>query len=793
MRFHLFLCQMHFAGLIILLTTSAAFKLNSVCETMLLKRGLRSLRLRASMNNDKLSETISTVKTKIRPLSTVGGTLNERQSEAMSRVKGPLAVTAGPGSGKTNMLTSRIASLIIDHKVPSHQVMAVTFTNKAAREMRERVGKLIGVDMKAISSWSKYTEVPEIGTFHSICLRILRQEMIYTPFNSSFSIYDDSDQLKLVKGVLVNLGIKIAKDVEDEEDFEAVYKGTTREVIVDPDRVQKAINNAKCDALQPEDYGIPESAAYDPKIASFALIYQQYQKELFANNALDFGEIICMTYRLLRDNTELREKYQEKFHYIHVDEFQDTNKAQYLWLLMLAGKDYGGKDNICVVGDEDQSVYGWRGAKATNMKNFEKDFPTTHHVKLEQNYRSTQKILNAANHLIKFNVERKDKTLWTENDEGQNIIVAQLEDDKGEAEAVVMEVKRLINFSINQAKLNKGNVRTYADFCILYRTNALSQAFEGILRREKIPYEITKGLRFYDRAEIKDIIAYLSVIINPYDCISIKRIINNPKKKIGPKTIRELEEYYVNIQDNDEIEKLNFLEVIEKASNGEILKFSKATKSNLQIFSTVLKDLRSIQPNVLLSQLLSSLLDTSGYMMKLAEEDTEESATRVNNLSELFNMILDFEKEELYGLTDEESNEKKSQLLGIFLEQCSLSSGADANKEEGDEGAPVHKLKMMTLHSSKGLEFPVVFLVGMEEQIIPSKRNPVLEEERRLCFVGMTRARELLYILFAQRRRQFGQSANHTPSRFLKEIPRSSVEMKIFNVPKNDYQNQYRR
>jgi DNA helicase-2/ATP-dependent DNA helicase PcrA len=437
----------------------------------------------------------------------VGASLNEKQNEAMSRVKGPLAVTAGPGSGKTNMLTSRIASLIIDHKVPSHQVMAVTFTNKAAKEMRERVGKLIGVDMKAITSWSTYTEVPEIGTFHSICLRILRQEMIYTPFNSSFSIYDDSDQLKLVKGVLVNLGIKTAKDIEDEEeDSEGAYTGTKREVVVDPDRVQKAINNAKCDALEPEDYGIPESAAYDPKIASFAKIYQQYQKELFANNALDFGEIICMTYRLLRDNKGLREKYQEKFHYIHVDEFQDTNKAQYLWLLMLAGKDYGGKNNICVVGDEDQSVYGWRGAKASNMMNFENDFPTSHHVKLEQNYRSTQKILNAANHLIKFNVERKDKTLWTENDEGQNIIIGQLEDDKGEAEAVVLEVKRLINLSINQAKLNKGTVRTYADFCILYRTNALSQAFEVILRREKIPYEITKGLRFYDRAEIKDII-----------------------------------------------------------------------------------------------------------------------------------------------------------------------------------------------------------------------------------------------------------------------------------------------
>ena len=500
--------------------------------------------------------------------------LNDRQREAVLATDGPLIVLAGAGSGKTKMLTSRIAYLIQEKKVPPYQVLAVTFTNKAAAEMRERVNRSLGFEeSQAAPVWRDQSLTsPEIGTFHSVCIRLIRRELIHTPFTKPFVVYDDSDQLSLIKSALSALNI-------DDKSFS-------------PKSIQAQINRAKCEAIEPHEMEPPPHDIFGRQVKR---VYEWYQKELLLNHALDFGEIICMAYRLLRDSSELREKYQKRYRYIHVDEYQDTNRAQYLLLSILTGVKKGGHSNICVVGDEDQSIYKWRGADIQNILDFEKDYPGARVIKLEQNYRSTKTILAVAGHVIRNNRSRKDKTLWTENEEGNRVIRAQLADERAEAEMAVSEIKK------TAAQEN----RTLSEFAIFYRTNAQSRQFEDVLRRENMPYQVVGGLRFYDRKEIKDLISYLKVILNPFDSISLKRIINVPARGIGKTTLEKLEQ----IQSSGSLgSSLSYWEVLERAATDSSLT-SGGTAKKLARFVEMVLLLKKNHPQFPLEYLEKSTLN----------------------------------------------------------------------------------------------------------------------------------------------------------------------------------------
>ncbi|MEN9723773.1 MAG: PcrA [Pseudomonadota bacterium] len=667
--------------------------------------------------------------------------LNAPQREAVTTTDGPLIVLAGAGSGKTRMLTSRIAHLIEGKGVPPHQVLAVTFTNKAAGEMKERVAHSLQIQFSE-NPWStgSWLGTPEIGTFHSVCMRLLRREGHCTPFSRPFVIYDDSDQLSLIKTAMEKLAI-------DEKQFS-------------PKAIQGTINRLKCDALEPANF---EPDRHDFFSRQAKRVYEQYQKDLFANNAIDFGEIICMTYRVLRDHPEVRAKYQSRFRYIHVDEYQDTNRAQYLLLSMLASRSHGGHENICVVGDEDQSIYKWRGADIRNILDFEQDYPGARVVKLEQNYRSSSTIIRASSQVIRNNSQRRDKTLFTENPAGEPLTRAHLPDERAEAEYVISEVKR--------RAVREG--RTYSDFAIFYRTNAQSRQFEDVLRREKIPYQIVGGLRFYDRKEIKDVLAYFKVILNPSDSISLKRIINVPGRGIGKTTIDKLEELQLRIERQE----------LAGFSSGDASLWqalglaaadsqftSSATAKKLAGFVTMVQRLVTDQPRLLLSDLYQLILNETGYVQDLRKEGSEEALSRIENLEEFHSLLLEFEEDLLSSVPEEERSARYGDLLALFIEQSALASEAD---QQGD-GVSV---KLMTLHASKGLEFPVVFLVGMEEGLFPSikaweaESEEDLEEERRLCYVGMTRAREILYLTHVSMRRIWGNVSYQEPARFFLEIP----------------------
>ncbi|OFZ23349.1 MAG: hypothetical protein A2X94_03755 [Bdellovibrionales bacterium GWB1_55_8] len=669
--------------------------------------------------------------------------LNDRQREAVLATEGPLIVLAGAGSGKTKMLTSRICHLIEAQGVPAHRILAMTFTNKAAGEMRERVARMLAESAR--QGGGGYLGNPELGTFHSVCVRLLRRELGRTPFTKPFVIYDDSDQLSLIKRVQERLSI-------DDKAFS-------------PKGIQAAINRAKCDAISPEEM---ESAPHDIFGRQVKRVYDQYQKDLVVNNALDFGEIICMTYRLLRDCEDVRETYQDRFRYIHVDEYQDTNRAQYLLLSMLAKKQFGGHENICVVGDEDQSIYKWRGADIRNILDFESDYPGAQVVKLEQNYRSTKTIIAAAGHVIKNNLTRKDKTLWTENEDGLPIVHAQLPDERAEAELVVSEIKRQ----------GSHEGRGYGDFAIFYRTNAQSRQFEDVLRREKIPYQVVGGLRFYDRKEIKDILSYLKVILNPTDSVNLRRIINVPARAIGKTTIEKLDEVMMASQGP-----ITFWEILERAALDPSMT-SAGTARKIGAFVQLIRKITEEQPKLLLSELYHLILDETGYVRELRKEGTEEAEARIENLEELDTIFQEFEEDQFNQLSEEERKaqpeERKRALLPAFIEQSSLVS--DLDSMEGQASS----VKMMTLHSSKGLEFPVVFLVGMEEGLFPSVRaweeasEEDIEEERRLCYVGMTRARERLFLSNVVVRRIWGNVNYQEPSRFFVEIPGRFLEMRDF-------------
>ncbi len=618
--------------------------------------------------------------------------LNDKQKEAVINTEGPCLVIAGAGSGKTKVLTHKIAYLITEKNVKPWNILAITFTNKAANEMKERIGNLIGEGINDM--W--------VGTFHSICLRVLRRYIERLGYNSDFLIFDTSDQKALVKECLkeANLDDKIFTD-----------RGVLAE-----------ISNAKNEMLTPTQYKLRANGEYRKE--KIAEIYEKYQVKLQKNNAVDFDDIINLTITILTENPDVLEYYSDKFKYVLVDEYQDTNKAQFTLITLLSCR----HGNITVVGDNDQGIYSFRGADISNILNFEKDFPGTRIIKLEQNYRSTKAILDAANAVIKHNEKKYEKNLWTEQEGGH------------------------IPFVVEQInKLKREEYYKNSDFTILYRMNAQSRSMEDILRRENMPYKIIGGLKFYERKEIKDTIAYLRIIQNPSDNVSLQRVINEPKRGIGATSLEKV----ANIAEANDI---SMYEVIKNAETYGLNKVF----LNSREFVSVIEELSSKKTEMLVSDIIKEVLNKTGYTKALELENTAQAKSRIENLDEFLTVAMEFE----------EQNADNS--LSEFLESITLSSDID-NMEETEDS-----VTLMTLHTAKGLEFPVVFLIGMEEGLFPSYRSigetRELEEERRLCYVGITRAREYLYMTCAEQRTIFGSTSCNKISRFLEEIPEELVE-----------------
>lgn len=664
--------------------------------------------------------------------------LNESQRAGVEAALGPVLVIAGAGSGKTKMLTARIVHLMSEHQVAAHNILAVTFTNKAAGEMRHRVSRALGLSPDALDPPPPYLArvaltQPTIGTFHSVCVRILRREIDRTPFRNQFVIYDDSDQLSLVKDCFSQLNLS--------------------EKTFSPKSFQHGINQAKCSALEPHELVGNEYNLYAKNLAR---VYELYQREMFKSNAIDFGEIITLTYRLLRDNPDILQKYQQLYKFIHIDEYQDTNRAQYLLVKLLAS----GHRNLCVVGDEDQSIYKWRGADIRNILDFEKDYAEAVVVKLEQNYRSSQTIITASSAVISNNTSRKAKKLWTSNEVGSRIRRFQVSDDRAESELVVAQMK--------QECANNGFA--FSDVSIFYRTNAQSRVLEDVLRRERIPYKIIGGLRFYDRKEIKDVLAYFRVLVNGDDSVSFKRIINVPQRSIGKATVDKVDEFAVK-------NGLTFEQGLRQSAGNELL--TGAPKRKLGEFAHLLDDLRGLLRSKSLSEFYHELIDRTRYVEELRQENTDESLSRIENLQEFDSILVEFEEMQR-GAAEKAGGElpNADQLLPLFLENVTLVG----EQKEGEAESVAGTVSLMTLHTSKGLEFPLVFIVGMEEGLFPSIRayeeenEEDIEEERRLCYVGMTRAKRQLYLTHAVCRRVYGNIVYHDPSRFFNEMPPELVE-----------------
>ena len=631
--------------------------------------------------------------------------LNDKQYEAVVNTEGPCLVIAGAGSGKTKVLTHKIAYLIDEKGVLPWNILAITFTNKAANEMKERIEGLVGDVAKDI--W--------MGTFHSVCVRILRRFIDRIGFDSSFIIFDTSDQRTLIKACIKNIGL-------DDKMF------TDRSV-------QSEISNAKNEMLEPDQYTLRANG--DFRKEKIALVYEMYQKRLKENNAIDFDDIINYTIKILMDNPDVLEYYSDKFKYVLVDEYQDTNKSQFTLVTLLASKN----GNITVVGDNDQGIYSFRGADISNILNFERDFPGTKIIKLEQNYRCTGNILKAANSVIKNNEVKYKKQLWTENDVGNLPKVYSAKNEYDEGTYIATQIEHLRR----EEKYN------YSDFAILYRMNTQSRAIEEILRREEIPYKIIGGLKFYERKEIKDVISYLRLIQNPSDNISLKRVINEPKRGIGKTSLD-------NIEKLAEDTGISMYEIIKNADQYGLNRVF----LNSREFVNVIEELRNKKDDIKISELIKETLNKSGYTKALEEENTIEAENRIENLDEFLTVAIEFE---------DESAENK---LSDFLEGITLSSDID-NMEETDDS-----VTLMTLHSAKGLEFPVVFLVGMEEGIFPGYKSisepKELEEERRLCYVGITRAKKNLFLTCSKQRTIFGSTSCNPISRFLKEIPEELLD-----------------
>lgn len=632
--------------------------------------------------------------------------LNPQQAEAVINTEGPMLIMAGAGSGKTKVLTCRVANLL-QKGVRPYRILAITFTNKAAAEMRERVNNMSGPAAKDV--W--------LFTFHAFCARFLRMEIDKLPgYGGNFAIYDTADSQNLIKQILKEMNL-------DDKRFQ-------------PSGILARISNAKNALQDAAAFARQAGDFYEQKVAD---IYSRYEQKLQLNNALDFDDLLMLSIKLLQENKEVREKYQDRFDYLLVDEYQDTNHAQYLLTKFLAAK----HRNICVVGDADQSIYGWRGADIQNILDFEKDYPDAKVIKLEQNYRSTQIILDAANAVIENNTGRKPKNLWTENKSGADIIYFQAVDERDEARFVIEQLQNL------QRTENK----KLGDMAILYRTNTQSRIFEEMLIKSGISYNMVGGLKFYERKEIKDIIAYLRVIFNPADSLSLLRIINVPKRGIGDASLAKIQAYAA----------ANNVSLFEAVSNAAAIDgLSSRFVSKLDDLAGIIFELMNLAGEAPVEDLIDRVLRDTGYLEELENERTPQAQSRIDNLHELISVAQEF------AASEEENN------LENFLAHVALVSDID-DTELGEDA-----ITLMTLHSSKGLEFPVVFLVGMEEGLFPHARTLMdeteIEEERRLCYVGITRAKEKLFLSSTKMRTIYGNTVTYPPSRFLQEIPARLVK-----------------
>ncbi len=647
--------------------------------------------------------------------------LNEPQREAVTTTEGPVLILAGPGSGKTRVITHRIAYLVRERGVSPWRILGVTFTNKAAKEMRERLERLVGINE---------SKEMHIGTFHAICARVLRTEADYLAplgLNRSFVIFDTDDQATLIKQAIKDLDL-------DEKQYR-------------PSTLQGLISRAKNEMRNPDQMA-ELATKYIEEVA--ARVYKRYQRLLRANNGVDFDDLLMITERLWRSEPEVLRRYQHRWHYIHVDEFQDCNLTQYKLIRLLG---YGtddrreGRGNVCVVGDDDQMIYTWRGASAENVVRFEEDFPQRKLILLEQNYRSTQNILDAARNVVQRNRLRKDKRLWTALGTGEKITLHEAYNEEEEGSWIAHEIQRL---------LARGEVERRGDIAVMYRTNAQSRALEEQFMRSNIPYKVIGSRKFYERKEIKDMLAYLRLLANPHDDLSLQRIINVPNRKIGPKSVGELQRWA-----NDQ--HISLAEAVLRADQHPTL--GKAAKNALQSFAALLADLTMSMEELRLPELLDRIAERSGYGPDLRE--TPEGEERWSNVLELRRMATDYAEIET-GVA-----------LELFLENVALVGGADTT-QTSEDGKLIQEenkdaVTLITLHAAKGLEYPVVFIVGMDEGSLPHARSvdkpEQLEEERRLAYVGFTRAMRRLYLVRAYRRSSFGEAQVTEPSRFLEDIP----------------------
>ena len=629
--------------------------------------------------------------------------LNDRQKEAVEYLDGPLLILAGAGSGKTRVLTYKIGYLIERGFVKPWEILAITFTNKAAKEMKERA---LSLDSRVNDVW--------LGTFHSVCVRILKREIELLGYTREFNIFDEQDKEKVIKEILKKLNM-------DEKKFT-------------PSMVGNMISNAKNSMQFAIDFDREFSSDYIR--GQVAKVYNIYEKQMKEYNAIDFDDILLLTVKLFKEHSDRLKYYQDKFKYLLVDEYQDTNKLQFNLITMIA-KHSG---NICVVGDESQSIYGFRGADISNILNFEKGFTSSKIIKLEQNYRSTQNILNAANEVIKNNSSKIDKNLWTANIEGEKIVSYKAQNEYDEAEFIVEKIDEICR------KENK----KYSDFAVLYRTNAQSRVIEDVFMKTGTPYRLVGGLKFYSRKEIKDLTSYLKFIQNPNDTISLKRIINVPKRGIGDSAIASLE----NIATSEGI---SLYETIKQGYHNNL-----RSSGNISNFKVMIEELIDLKDKLSVSELLKAIIEKTGYEKMLNEEGSKEAENRMDNIAELLGVAIEFE------------NENVDNSLGDFLESIALVSDVDKIDET------VEAVTLMTMHSSKGLEYNIVFIAGMEEGLFPSKRamdeEKEVEEERRLCYVAITRAKQRLYMLEATKRTMYGFTAYSISSRFLSEVPQELVE-----------------